>query len=1109
MPSGRRLIEVAFPLKQTSLDSVHEKNVRHGHISTLHIWPARRPLAASRAALIATLLPDPGNETERKDILERLAGKVVEHPKKKHQADGRMGEELKEETEGGILHWGRESGPDLEWFRQKIRAAYGGRAPHVLDPFAGGGAIPLEAMRLGCEVTAVDINPVAWFILKCTLEYPQKLASQTRPLPEFILQDDDFMRSFLKSKGFKGATLQAQMDKIRSQPQTVQAMELPFKEFSIKESPGHYNTGLDLSANLAWHVRAWGRWVLGQARKDLARFYPTYADFEPLVDVNHAVEQRPLTLVQIKEDGTAKVDPLNAEFSLPYLTDKNNPRWVAKPTVAYLWAHTVTCKNCGTLIPLLKTHWLCKKDHKRVLLSMLPLPKEGRAGQLGVQFGIQTNVPVQGRSPAERIAHDKQIGGGTISRSGVHCPVCKQVTMTTEDIRLEGQSGRLGAVLTAVVVDGQRGKEYRLPTEHEIEMAAAAEKELDAVYAEIPFGLPDEPTPAGGGSGAGRAFGLQGYGMMLWRDLFTHRQLLALGIFIRDTRLSRQAMLSNSYNDIWIEAVSSYLAIINDKTADYNSALCTWHNSGEKMRNTFPRFALSIVWDYAELPIINETGGAYLAQMDWVARYVDHAIIGISQSPGVNINQASAINHVFGDLDAIVTDPPYYDAIPYSDLMDFFYIWQRRTLYDLAPDYKKVYGERLTPKWNHETNDGELIDDDSRFSGDKTKSKSNYENGMGRVFQSCYQSLNADGRLVIVFAHKAPDAWETLVAAIIQSGFVVDGSWPIQTEMGNRTRALSAAALSSSVWLVCRKRSDSARPGWDNRVLEDMRANIGLRLRQFWDAGIRGPDFVWAATGPALEAYSQYPVVKKANQPGEALGVGEFLTQVRRMVVDFVVGRVLTLAVGTSAFDGEVDVDVSSLDLVTTYYLLHRNDFGLNDAPAGPCILYAVSCGLSDRDLADRYDLLARRGGMAEEEKVEEMEAEESDGEAEEGSGSVFRLKAWNQRRRPSMGFEPGEEHTVARLPMFPEMPAISETAGGYVIPLIDQVHRLMLLWRAGDVNNVDDYLERRALRRNQLFHQLLQALIELSPAGSEERSLLESISNHVGAGGRQIARLI
>jgi adenine-specific DNA methylase len=171
MSDKPRLIEVAFPLRQASLDSVHEKNVRHGHISTLHIWPARRPLAACRAALIATLLPDPGNDTDRKKLLERIGGTL----KKKVKKEKGKPDKLAEVTEGGILHWGLESGPDVDWFREEIRKAYGGRAPKVMDPFSGGGAIPLEAMRLGCEATAIDINPVAWFILKCTLEYPQKL----------------------------------------------------------------------------------------------------------------------------------------------------------------------------------------------------------------------------------------------------------------------------------------------------------------------------------------------------------------------------------------------------------------------------------------------------------------------------------------------------------------------------------------------------------------------------------------------------------------------------------------------------------------------------------------------------------------------------------------------------------------------------------------------------------------------------------------------------------------------------------------------------------------------------------------------------------------------
>lgn len=295
-----RLIEHAFPLKQASLDSVHEKNVRHGHISTLHIWPARRPLAACRAALIATLLPDPGTPEKRQELCEKIGGKVVKNIERKKMPDGSVVEREKEETEGGILHWGRETEnkADLEWFRQEIRKAYGGRAPKVLDPFAGGGAIPLEAMRLGCEATAVDINPVAWFILKCTLEYPQKLAGKTHPLPDFILENEEFMNAFYKAHPY----LVGRTKKTRKQ----KADEAGMFPQMVKEDSGRAP-----KADLAWHVRAWGQWVLERVRRDLARFYPTYADFEPL-DIKNAkpYEKRPMKLVPLRDEGTPDIGAL-------------------------------------------------------------------------------------------------------------------------------------------------------------------------------------------------------------------------------------------------------------------------------------------------------------------------------------------------------------------------------------------------------------------------------------------------------------------------------------------------------------------------------------------------------------------------------------------------------------------------------------------------------------------------------------------------------------------------------------------------------------------------------------------------------------------------------
>ena len=1049
MTNPKRLIEVAFPLKQVSLDSVHEKNVRHGHISTLHIWPARRPLAASRAALIATLLPDPGDAEERKDILERMAGRVTKKIERK-RINGRIVEKVKEETTGGILHWGRESGPDLDRFRKEIRKAYGGRAPKVLDPFAGGGAIPLEAMRLGCEVTAMDINPVAWFILKCTLEYPQKLAGQTRPLPKFALADREFMEAFLKAKSFKGAGLRTALERLgHGNGDGTQLEAMAHDDPAAK-------------ADLAWHVRAWGRWVLARARRELAPFYPTYAEFEAL-EPGGQYDTRQMQLLEPDENGVAQIDLLNAEFDDSYLKTPCNPRWVAKPTVAYLWARTVACKQCRATLPLLKTRWLCKKDNKRVLLTMAPKPDGA-----GVVFDVQPDVPQNGGNAAQRREHDRRIGAGTMSRTGATCPCCGAI-MTMRDIRYEGQAGRLGAVMTAVVVDGVKGKEYRLPTDHERAVAEVSEDRLQALYADIPFGLPEEQTPKAG-IGASRAFSVDGYGFDTWRKLFTNRQLTAVAAFLVASKATVQLEQADENSDLWVDGIQAYLASMLDRLVNQNSTISRWHNRGEKVEGTFSRFALPIVWDFAETNPLSAATGGYQSALEWVSRVVSHTCSAAVASISSKVLCQSALEPTGEKTDIIITDPPYYDAIPYSDAMDFFYVWLRRLVRALSPELDSVFAAPLGPKWNHGSSDGELIDDASRFDGDKLMSKKAYEDGMALAFQACHATLQDDGRLVVVFANKLPDAWETLVGALIRAGFVVDGSWPIQTEMSTRTRAMASSALASSVWLVCRKRP-AARPGWDNVVLGEMRENITQRLRDFWDAGIRGPDFVWAATGPALEAFSKHPAVKKANAPDELMSVSDFLREVRRMVVDFVVGRVLTRGGAET---------VTGLDDVTTYYLLHRHDFGLQDAPVGGCILYALSCNLSDSALVNQHDLLAQSGKGAATDDLEDGPSEEED-EGESGGGAKLRLKAWSQRRGKNLGLE---------------------APGGRPAPLIDQVHRLMHLWRAGDQARVNEYLDSRGLPRNTLFHQILQALIELATAGSDERAILEALSNHAAAHG-------
>jgi adenine-specific DNA methylase len=1075
MNDSPRLIEHAFPLKQASLDSVHEKNVRHGHISTLHIWPARRPLAACRAALIATLLPDPSSQPKpegmsaeewqkeirrrRQELCEKIGGKVVKKIERKKMPNGEIVEREKEITEGGILHWGLETENKevLDWFRQEIRKAYGGRAPKILDPFAGGGAIPLEAMRLGCEATAVDINPVAWFILKCTLEYPQRLAGKTLPLPDFIFEDEEFMDAFYKAHPH----LVGRTKKTKWQKQTEET------------TPGLFDkpdSGRTPKADLAWQVRAWGRWVLDHARRELARFYPTYADFEhiPLTSkekrngiVQKPFEKRMMQFVPIKEDGTADVDTLNAEFSLEYLANKRNARWVAKPTVAYLWARTVKCKNCRATIPLFKTRWLCKKKdgRKRVLLTMEP-----NAEKTGVVFGIEANVPIKGGNAAQRREHDKRIAAGTMSKSGAKCPCCRLPAMTMEDIRLESSAGNAGLILMAVVVEGAASKDYRPSTVHERTVAELKRSDLTEVLRELPNAtILDAFAPC-----STRSISAQLYGVRQWADLYTARQAISIAVLGKAIHQAFASMKGQVSNENWQHAITDYLCLGLDRLVCFQCVNARWKSDADSLTDAFSRYSISLLWDFAEAQPLGTSAGSYFRCNERIATALDTLVASISDSgiPKV-VNESAMELMASAKYDAIVTDPPYYQAVSYADLSDFSYTWLR----GFVPELPIEFLERLS---NKEKEAVQHIREDKSRDGERIK----YENQMAEAFSRARESLNSDGRFICVFAHKEPDAWETLVSAIIRAGFVVTGSWPIQDNLPTRQRASSSAALASSVWIVCKPRPSAAPAGWDNQVLEDMRQNIREKLREFWDAGIRGPDFVWAATGPALEAYSKHPVVKKANDPGQVMPVSEFLTHVRRMVVDFVVGRVLS----GDKDGGEEFTAADRLDEPTAYYLLHRHDFGMDDAPAGACILYAISCGVSDRELAGTWDLIGFTKGKAEEDEAEEANADaEADTETEDDSGNKVKLKTWAQRKNRSLGFE---------------------APGGKPVPLIDRVHCLMHLWKGGDVHKVDEYLDENGLRRQELFKRLLQSLIELSPRGSEERSLLESISNHIGARG-------
>ena len=946
----RRLIEEAFPLQKVSKDSIHEQKVSQGKPNSLHYWPARRPLAVCRAVTLAALLPDPTDAPEiMKAEYTRLSGSSLPDKQRDYLCD----------LIASFTRWGDENGHG-EWddkdqkgrwinklriARELIQMAYNGGPPKVMDMFAGGGAIPLEAMRLGCKVIANDYNPVAWFILKCTLEYPQRLAGKTHPLPNLNLD----------------------------------------KCPDLKKD------------DLADHVHLWGQWVLENARRELVQYYPVIDE---------------------------------------------------KPTVAYLWARTIPCQDprCGGTTPLLKTLWVCKKAEKilpdtpenRNRLDFLRLKKTKN----------QTKVIINGKR-ALKLCPDPEtkqvrfeivvpkdaddVGKSIMSGTTATCPFCGS-QQPDDYIKRCGHEGKLKAQTTAVVYQEEYGKEYRPPTQAEIDAAEVSKETLGVIANQIPFGLPDESLPDSDTSGAGRAFTAPIYGFKKWSNLFTGRQLLALMTFVKWTRLAQAEMEKFRYSPEWIEAASAYLALLINKVADYNCTCARWQDNDEAINHLFDAARIPIVWDYVEANVIGEAVSSYQSHRTMQSRVLARLFywphIG-DPLPSVNCGDVLEVQLPY-NLELVVTDPPYYDAIPYADTSDFFFVWNKRNGF-IPETLGAQTSDSVVPK------KGELIQHTTRFGGSEDKAKAHYTLGMTRAFEKAYHALSDDALFVIVFAHKEPDAWETLLEAIIGAGFTVTASWPIDTEKTNRVRAVNSAALATSLWLVCRKRPANTKAGHYSKVKEEMQERITERLRYFWDAGIQGPDFVWSAIGPALESYSSYKEVRRIN--GEVFTVVEFLTEVRRIVTDFALGQILHGA------------STEALDEWTRYYLMHMNHFGTEDAPVGECILLAQGYGLSLDDLtAPRIGILKKAS-----------------------SGSALHLLGYTDRGSDRVG----QPHTSGGLPM------------------IDMLHRIMSLWKTGDTTQISTYLTEHGLRENDLFKSVVQTLIEMNPQGSDERSFLEAIISY------------
>ena len=754
----KRLAEVDFPIAEVSKQATREKYIRHGHPSTLHLWWARRPLASSRAVLMALLLPDPCDphcpeafKREARQILLGMGGRP-----RGWETTIELDEGLRQiilKFIANFANWNNAAKRTyLNVSRALVKAAHGEEPPLVVDPFAGGGSIPLEALRLGCEAFASDLNPVACLILKVMLE----------------------------------------------------------------DIPRH-------GPDLAEELRKVGGVIKRNAKGELSELYPD--------------------------------DP-----------DGATP-------IAYLWARTVRCEspNCGAEIPLMRSFWLCRKEKRKFALRHRVV--RPRIGTPCIEFEIF--------EPKE----DTEVHVGTVTRAKATC-VCCGTVLPPERVRaqLTAQKGGADAVfdkkcrrtggarMTAVVTlrPGQTGRHYRLPTDADYEAVRMAQERIAEILHEWERNgkeglcpVPDEPTPAGGGSGAGRAFSVQRYGMLQWGDLFTARQKVALVALVEQVSKSPKPL-------------ERLLAIAVDRTADGSASISSWLASGEEVKHVFARQALPIVWDFGESNYMADASRSWVSAVSSVAKVLEGTSWELISG---QVQQADAINHPLPNQTAGVwfTDPPYYDAVPYADLSDFFFVWLVRMLSG-HPLLRDPFNPEnpLSPK------SAEAVQDETKQVRGRPKNREWFEETMALAFAEGRRVLDEHGIGAVVFAHKTTEGWEALLSGMIRGGWTITGSWPIATEMGSRLRARDSAALATSVHLICRPRADDAPIGDWASVLRELPNRVADWIERLQGEGVRGADLVFACIGPALEIFSRYRAVETAD--GREVGLPEYLEKVWEVV---------------------------------------------------------------------------------------------------------------------------------------------------------------------------------------------------------------------------------
>jgi adenine-specific DNA methylase len=1011
-----RLIEVDLPIARISAHARREKSIRHGHISTLHIWWARRPLAACRAVICAALWPDPADEHCPRSFRDAAAHHLVAFAKRvnperiteeKQQLQDSLSPESRERWEvfarneppldpadrahqnvlrfalldfiADFANWDNSTVPAyLETSRALTQAAHEalggepGTRPLVVDPFAGGGSIPLEALRVEADAFASELNPVAVLLNKVVLEYIPKYGQK-----------------------------------------------------------------------LADEVRKWGQWIKEQAEKELAEFFPK--------------------------------DP-----------DGATP-------IAYLWARTIRCEgaSCGAEVPLMRSLWLAKKTNKSVALKVVPNPKTK-----WVDFEIINDTK------------PKDVGEGTVKRGSATCPCCgftTPVKAVREQLK-KRRGGASDARLVCVVITRPEAQErlYQLPTKNDLEAVKKAVAELEKRHRDHakPHSIvPDEAISLN----EIRRISVPLYGMSDWGMLWSPRQQLILATvarLVRDIHNNYSAELS----PLGI-AVQTCLGMTANKLSDYNSSLCTWHfQNREKVRNTFSRQAIRMVWDYVEVAPFATGSGNWSSLLDWT-------LMALEGQPPFTVmghaHAASAAEHPLPSesVNALVTDPPYYDAIPYAYLSDFFYVLFRRNLTGL---HSSLFSDAQTPK------EAEIVVDRPHELSDSDHDIAFYERELTRAFADGRRILRPDGIAVIVFASKTTVSWEAILQSVVEAGWTITGSWPIDSEMENRVSAQGQARLNSSVHLVCRPRAGNEVGDWRD-VLSELPQRMHEWMPRLASEGVVGADAIFACLGPALEIFSRYDRVEKAN--GDAVSLKEYLEHVWAAVSEEALSTIFRDA---DASGLEPDARLTAMWLWTLGHARGKADLGNRIVSA----IDDAHNRQSDDKEAEEPDEeeanckagkahLNRAGFFLEFDAARKIAQGlgihlEQSGSFVEIKGETARLLPVAERTKHLFGKEAEAQPTAGKKAkkkeqqpsLFDELGEAEEAGGGWKelngpppgTTVLDRLQQAMILFGAQRGELLKRFLVEEGVGQDARFWKLAQSLAALYPPGTDERRWVEGV---------------